>query len=189
MLFDVEHNVFWHPAWPSRPAETSEALHVARTEPESVPQLVPVRGHRYMPGTAGEYGHPVLSAHQTDIILYGNDLADCVQHEFAGRSNGLLAHATVGFWSYCVGEGRVSMSPRPRRSRRTPRARRRPSTASGCSAVDGRGLLIVAATAGSRGVEERTGPGKCVWAAFNRTAEPQGDTIMTAHPIGTERVI
>ncbi|MFJ5682938.1 ATP-binding protein [Streptomyces sp. NPDC093099] len=44
------------------------------------------------------------------------------------------------------------------------------------SAVDGRGLLIVAATADSWGVKERTGPGKCVWAAFNRITEPQGAT-------------
>ncbi|MFB7216030.1 ATP-binding protein [Streptomyces sp. NPDC056255] len=55
------------------------------------------------------------------------------------------------------------------------------------AAVDGRGLLIVAATADSWGVKERTGPGKCVWAAFDRAksgaapmppraAGPQGDT-------------
>ncbi|WP_234334937.1 hypothetical protein [Streptomyces sp. NRRL S-118] len=105
VLFDVEHNVFWHPAWPPRPAGKAEALRVARTELESVPKLVPVYGHRYLPGTAGEYGHPVLSVHQTDIILYGNDLTDYIHHEFAGRSSGLLAHATVGFWSYFVEGG------------------------------------------------------------------------------------
>ncbi|MFC7818361.1 ATP-binding protein [Streptomyces sp. NPDC057367] len=55
------------------------------------------------------------------------------------------------------------------------------------SAVDGRGLLIVSATADRWGVQERTGPGKCVWAAFDRDksetaappsrdTEPQGDT-------------
>ncbi|MFZ4234643.1 ATP-binding protein [Streptomyces murinus] len=44
------------------------------------------------------------------------------------------------------------------------------------SAVDGRGLLIVAATADGWGVKERTGPGKCVWAAFNHITEPQGAT-------------
>ncbi|MER8097117.1 hypothetical protein [Streptomyces goshikiensis] len=105
VLFDVEHNGFWHPAWPSRPAGTSEALRVARTELESVPQLVPVYGHRYLPGTAGEQGHPVLSVYQTDIILYGNDLADYIHHEFAGRSSSLLTRTTVDFWSYFVDGG------------------------------------------------------------------------------------
>ncbi|MFD4153861.1 ATP-binding protein [Streptomyces hydrogenans] len=41
-------------------------------------------------------------------------------------------------------------------------------------AVDGRGLLIVDATADSWGAKQRTGPGKCVWAAFKRITEPQG---------------
>ncbi|MGW3556286.1 ATP-binding protein [Streptomyces sp. NPDC000963] len=36
------------------------------------------------------------------------------------------------------------------------------------SAVDGRGLLIVSTTANSWGVKGRVGPGKCVWAAFDR---------------------
>ncbi|MFB7587444.1 hypothetical protein [Streptomyces sp. NPDC056169] len=105
VLFDVEHSRFWHPAWPSRPSETSDALRVARTELEGVPQLVPVYGHRYLPGTAGEHGHPVLSVYQTDIILYGNDLTDYVHHEFAGRSSDLLARTTVDFWSYFVEGG------------------------------------------------------------------------------------
>ncbi|WP_369146461.1 hypothetical protein [Streptomyces sp. R44] len=105
VLFDVEHNRFWHPAWPSRPAETSDALRVARTELESVPQLVSVYGHRCLPGTAGEHGHPVLSVMQTDIILYGNDLADYIHHEFAGRSSGLHVRTTVDFWSYFVEGG------------------------------------------------------------------------------------
>ncbi|MEU6709404.1 ATP-binding protein [Streptomyces wuyuanensis] len=54
-------------------------------------------------------------------------------------------------------------------------------------AVDGRGLLIVSTTADNWGVKERTGSGKCVWAAFKRdksgdasvpprTTSPQGDT-------------
>ncbi|MEU4066769.1 hypothetical protein AB0F25_31025 [Streptomyces wedmorensis] len=68
--FGVEHSGFRHRAWPPRPAETSEALRVARTELESVPRLVPVYGHRYLPGTAGEHGHPVLSVRQTDVILH-----------------------------------------------------------------------------------------------------------------------
>ncbi|MFI1258896.1 hypothetical protein ACH4U6_34655 [Streptomyces netropsis] len=105
VLFDVEHNGFWHPAWSPRPAETSDALQIARSELATVPQLVPVYSHRYLPGTAGEWGHPVLSVHQTDIIFYGNDLADYIRHEFTGRASRFPAHATVGFWSYFVGGG------------------------------------------------------------------------------------
>ncbi|MEU6214659.1 hypothetical protein ABZ891_32790 [Streptomyces sp. NPDC047023] len=104
VLFDVEHG-FWHPGWPARPAARAEALRIARAELASVPQLVPVYGHRYLPGTAGESGHPVLSVHQTDVIFYGNDLSDYVRREFTGRSSGLPARATVGFWSYFVNGG------------------------------------------------------------------------------------
>lgn len=105
VLFDVEHSRFWHPDWAPRPAETADALRVARAALATVPRLVPLYGHRYLPGTAGEWGHPVLSVHQTDIIFYGNDLADYVHHEFAGRASALTARATVGFWSYFVGGG------------------------------------------------------------------------------------
>ncbi|MFJ8011221.1 hypothetical protein [Streptomyces sp. NPDC096339] len=105
VLFDVEHSGFWHPAWPSRPTSTSGALRIARCELATVPQLVPVYSHRYLPGTAGEWGHPVLSVHQTDIIFYGNDLADYLRREFTGRSSSLPARATVDFWSYFVEAG------------------------------------------------------------------------------------
>lgn len=105
VLFDVEHSGFWHPAWSPRPADTSAALRVARSELATVPALVPVYGHRYLPGTAGEWGHPVLSVHQTDIIVYGNDLADYIRHEFTGRASRGPARATVDFWSYFVEGG------------------------------------------------------------------------------------
>ncbi|MFD9408733.1 hypothetical protein ACFWBN_17185 [Streptomyces sp. NPDC059989] len=105
VLFDVEYNGFWHPAWSPRPSATSDALQTARSELSTVPQLVPVYSHRYLPGTAGEWGHPVLSVHQTDIILYGNDLADYIRNEFTGRASNLPVRATVDFWSYFVEGG------------------------------------------------------------------------------------
>lgn len=52
------------------------------------------------------------------------------------------------------------------------------------SAVDGRGLLIVAATADSWGVKERTGPGKCVWAAFDRAKN--GAAPLPPHTTGLQ---
>ncbi|MFG2989161.1 hypothetical protein ACGFZK_07665 [Streptomyces sp. NPDC048257] len=106
VLFDVERNGFWHPAWGPRPTGTSAAVRLARAELATAPPLVPVYSHRYLPGTAGEWGHSVLSVHQTDIIFYGNDLADYVRHEFAGRASSLPApRSTVGFWSYFVNCG------------------------------------------------------------------------------------
>ncbi|MEU9314438.1 ATP-binding protein [Streptomyces sp. NPDC048295] len=52
------------------------------------------------------------------------------------------------------------------------------------SAVDGRGLLIVAATADSWGVKERRGPGKCVWVAFDRANS--GAVPMPPHTTGAQ---
>ncbi|WP_405983807.1 hypothetical protein [Streptomyces sp. NBC_00872] len=48
VLFDVEHNSFWHPAWSPRPAGTPDALQIARPELAAVPQLVPLYSHRYL---------------------------------------------------------------------------------------------------------------------------------------------
>ncbi|WP_435974084.1 hypothetical protein [Streptomyces sp. Qhu_M48] len=106
VLFDVEHSGFWHPSWSPRPSGTDEALRVARAGLAAAPRLVPVFGHRYLPGTAGAWGHPVLSVHQTDVVLYGNDLADYLRREFTGgASSGLTAHATADFWSSFVEDG------------------------------------------------------------------------------------
>jgi hypothetical protein len=48
--------------------------------------MIPVYGHRYLPAGRATYGHPVLSIYQTDIIVYGTDLADYINHEFGRYS-------------------------------------------------------------------------------------------------------
>jgi hypothetical protein len=108
VLFDVEHG-FWHNEWVARPADRGEALVVAGTRLVSVPQMVPVYSHRYLPAGRGTFGHPVLSMYQTDIIFYGVDLVDYVHQEF-GAGTGLdrsdprwQPHATVAFWRELVG--------------------------------------------------------------------------------------
>ncbi|MEV4614121.1 hypothetical protein AB0K43_16225 [Kitasatospora sp. NPDC049258] len=104
-LFDVEHNSFWYPRWGDRPAATAAAVEAARAHLAGVPQLVPVYGHRYLPGTPGRFGHPVLSVYQTDIIDYGADLTDYVRREFAGLPAQLdHADVTVEFWTYVYRE-------------------------------------------------------------------------------------
>jgi hypothetical protein len=103
VLFDVECNVMWDHAWGPRPDAVSERLAVAARHLASVPQLVPVYSHRYLPAGRGSSGHPVLSVYQTDIIYYGVDLSDYIHQEFGGPG---LARtdpawqpvATVPFW-------------------------------------------------------------------------------------------
>ncbi|MFC1418356.1 hypothetical protein [Streptacidiphilus cavernicola] len=104
VLFDVEHNGFWYPGWGERPENRGEALQLAREHMLAAPQLVPVFGHRYLPAGAGQSGHPVLSVMQTDIIYYGNHLADYLHHEFGGPAVDLSrTRASVPFWSYFLG--------------------------------------------------------------------------------------
>lgn len=105
VLFDVEHNGFWHPAWGVQPADPNRRLEIARRGLEDAPQLVPVFGHRFLPGIAGQWGHPVLSIVQTDAIYYGLDLSDYLRHGPLRQSSNLdSAHATVPFWNYLLGD-------------------------------------------------------------------------------------
>lgn len=104
VLFDVEHNDVWHQSWPPRPADLAEALALARVELARVPRLVPVYGHRFLPGGHGTFAHPVLSVWQTDIIGYGRDLIDYVYREFGGpdpRRDAVYPDSgmTIRFWS------------------------------------------------------------------------------------------
>ncbi|MFJ8039623.1 hypothetical protein ACIRBX_03795 [Kitasatospora sp. NPDC096147] len=107
VLSDVEHNGFWYPAsWGPRPDSPSAALDAARTHLATVPPLVPIQGHRYLPAVAGQSGHPVLSVHRTDVITYGNDLADHIRYESTGRRwEHSRPRPSAAFWTYLV-EGR-----------------------------------------------------------------------------------
>jgi hypothetical protein len=103
VLFDVENNDLWHPSWGDRPAGMAAALRVAGQHLSRAPTMVPVFFHRYLPAGRGTYGHPVLSIHQTDIIIYGTDLADYVDKEFSGFATPLdedwSRPPMVPFWS------------------------------------------------------------------------------------------
>ncbi|MER5581127.1 hypothetical protein ABT090_05635 [Streptomyces asoensis] len=102
VLFDVEHNSFWHPDWEPRPAGPQDALELARTYLAKVPVMVPVYSHRYLLADPDRIGTPVLSMYQTDIIYYGADLVDYFHHEFGrpGPTPDDHRYATIPFWSY-----------------------------------------------------------------------------------------
>ena len=75
--------------------------------------MIPVWGLRYLPAGRGSYGHPVLSIWQTDIMMFGTDLAEYIAIEFRRRSMipdltpplGWTPPPMVPFWSdFLTGE-------------------------------------------------------------------------------------
>jgi hypothetical protein len=82
VVFDVSANSYWRPEWGDRPAEPEKAEARARAELAEVPSLVPVFSHRFMPIEPHEEGNPVFSVSQTDVIVFGNDLAGYLAKEF-----------------------------------------------------------------------------------------------------------
>ena len=106
-LFDVKYNDRWHPSWGQRPARRSTALRTARRHLAQAPKMIPVYEHRYLPAGRGTYGHPVLSIYQTDIIVYGTDLAEYILSESQGWfiSPNWTPPPMVPFWSdFLTGE-------------------------------------------------------------------------------------
>lgn len=103
VMFDIEHNTFWYEQWGPRPHSTAAALATAERMP--FPPLVPVYSHRYLPAGADTFGRPVLSVVQTDVICYGQDLADYIDREFgdAGPAAGAAVPAGSDFWSDLAG--------------------------------------------------------------------------------------
>ena len=72
---------------------------------QTVPTMVPVYSHRYLPSGPAAPGTPVFSIYQTDVIHYGSDLADYLERELLGRSSPVPApdaSLRVPFWSDLV---------------------------------------------------------------------------------------
>lgn len=85
ICFDIRRNGFWLPEWGPRPESTEAALAIAREVVAAAPPLVPIYGHRYIPGRPHAPGNPVFSVWQTDIIHYGRDLLDYLERELLGQ--------------------------------------------------------------------------------------------------------
>jgi hypothetical protein len=61
--------------------------------------MIPVCAHRYLPAGRGSYAHPVLSIYETDIIIYGTDLAEYISHEFTDPGRPISPDWVPIFWS------------------------------------------------------------------------------------------
>ena len=103
LLFSVRVNRSWLPRWGERPPDLEEAVSVAGAELESVPPLIPVYGHRYLPATPCRVGNPVFSVAGFDVIYYGTDLANYLDNEFLRHKMGSLYFPVqpthIDFWS------------------------------------------------------------------------------------------
>jgi hypothetical protein len=98
VLFDVAENGVWFAQWGEKPAHPGQASTVAKLALEKVPRLVPVYGHRFAPALP-EPGLPVLSVVQTDIIVYGRDMAGYLRREFGSGGPDMAGPAArVPFW-------------------------------------------------------------------------------------------
>jgi hypothetical protein len=72
----------WSPTWGPAPRDRDAAWTILSEQFERAPRLVRLYAHRFIPATPYEQGNPVFSIMQTDIIVYGNDLADYFAREF-----------------------------------------------------------------------------------------------------------
>jgi hypothetical protein len=83
LVFDVEHDVLWPESWGTKPNTTEEREQRVGELVAAAPKLIPVYEHRFLMGEPCQAGNPVLSIHQSDIIVYGSDLRDYFLIEFA----------------------------------------------------------------------------------------------------------
>ena len=86
LLFDVEHNKFWPDQWGPKPQALDAALQEVRSRFQSVPRMIPIYAHRYLPTAPCQQGNPVFSVWQTDIIFYGTNLRRYLACEFGPLS-------------------------------------------------------------------------------------------------------
>ena len=82
IMFDVESSDFWLDDWGMKPKSEADRRSIVKSAIVKAPKLIPIFSHRFVPAEPSEAGNPVFSVHQTDIIYYGNDLADYFHRDF-----------------------------------------------------------------------------------------------------------
>jgi hypothetical protein len=102
--FDLAENDLWLDQWGERPASLADRKDVLNQVYATAPNLIPLRGHRYLPEMPSAAGNPVLSVYQSDIIYYGVDLQDWVSRETHGWSSAPWPEiqVKVPFWTDLV---------------------------------------------------------------------------------------
>jgi hypothetical protein len=104
LLFDVEMDGLWWPEWGERPPGEAERTEVVTAVIQAAPRLIPIYSQRFIPAEPHEPGNPVFSVHQSDIIFYGSNLQDYLEHEFSRPRPERIVGETknIRFWSDAV---------------------------------------------------------------------------------------
>ncbi len=94
----------WPPSWGPQPQTAEQAYVILQEQLARAPRLLRIFGHRFLPATPLAAGNPVFSVMQTDIIVYGNDLADYFAREFGVPRPNWAADTPrmIRFWSELV---------------------------------------------------------------------------------------
>jgi hypothetical protein len=104
--FDIEKNDFWMERWSERPAEQEAAFTVVDRFLETVPVLIPIFAHRFMPDQPHSPGNPIYSMYQpTDTIYYGYTLQSYLKNEFMDDQEDwgeASDYRQIPFWSDIV---------------------------------------------------------------------------------------
>jgi hypothetical protein len=110
ILFDVEHNDFWPPAWESRPTDLGEAIAEAGPRLKEVPPVIPIRSHYFLPGEPCAEGNPVFSIRQTDITCVAPDLPSYLMSLFEPEGHAKVVSRSkrvIPFWTEVAHTSRV----------------------------------------------------------------------------------
>jgi len=83
ICFDIEFNNFWLENWGEKPEELSDCFDTVKIYLQKMPKLIPILSHRFIPDKPNLKDNPVFSVYQTDTIIYGNNLENYFQNEFA----------------------------------------------------------------------------------------------------------
>lgn len=82
LLFDIKNNNFWLESWGIKPPIFTLQEELIIDKISKAPKLIPLLGHRYLLSEPQDFGNPVLSIHQSDIIIYAPNLYVFLLWEF-----------------------------------------------------------------------------------------------------------
>lgn len=114
IAFDVEQAALWPPTWGDRPATAKARLERLSILLDAAPRLIRVHGHRFMVSGFDQSPAPVLSVHQSDVIVYAWSLEEMLVKDFPEltqqsteapeNTEECYAHlARLPFWSDILG--------------------------------------------------------------------------------------